>query len=326
MAMKVPPRTGDFPTFIDSTMRSALTSCETKWYWNWIRRFQPAETSPDLHAGGAFASGLETARKDFYLQGKSQEDSILSGAEEVMRYWGNYEPPEGHVKQMHVVLGLLEDYFREYPMDTDFIQPYRDANGRPAVEFTFAIPIPGTKHPVTGEPILYKGRFDLIGQYNGMLFVVDEKTTKQLGATWSQQWDLRAQFIGYVWAARILGNIPVVGAIVRGCGLYKTEPFYRYAQAIVYIDDWMIERWLLDLQLDILAAVAAWESGMYRQDYDHACTAYSGCENRTLCKSQNPESWVGNYYIRNNWDPTAKNPEESKDGTDDSPTQGILSV
>lgn len=310
MALTVPPRQGEFPTFIDSTMRSTLVGCETDFYWSWMRKFIAAEISVDLLAGGAFAAGLEAARKSFYKDNQSKEDSLYLGLIALTKHWGDFEAPEKHTKQYHVMLMALEDYFREYPMDTDAIQPYRDSNGKPAIEFTFAIPIPGTIHPVTKNPILYAGRFDLIGVYNSSIFVVDEKTTGQLGASFAKKWDLRGQFIGYVWAAKILGNLPVVGALVRGIGLYKTNPQFRYMQVPVYIDDWMIDRWLIDLKLNINHAISAWESGIYSQNWDASCTAYGGCSKRILCKSKNPEPWVSNFFVRNNWNPLAKNPEE----------------
>jgi len=56
MALKVdnlPP----FPELFDSTMRASLVACETKWYWEWLRRLRQTEKSTDLHAGGAFAEG-----------------------------------------------------------------------------------------------------------------------------------------------------------------------------------------------------------------------------------------------------------------------------
>ncbi len=313
MALQVAPRQGEFPAFIDSTMRSTLVACETDFYWSWMRKFIPAQKSVDLVAGGAFAAGLEAARKSFYGLNKFSEDALYDGCIALIKHWGDYEAPEKHAKQFHVILQALEDYFREYPMATDVIQPYRDSNDKPAIEFTFAIPIPGTSHPITKEPILYAGRFDLIGVYNSAIFVVDEKTTGQLGSSFAKKWDLRGQFIGYVWAAKILGNLPVVGAIVRGIGLYKTDPQFRYMQVPVYISDWMIERWLLDLKLDLDYAIAAWESGTYKQDWSQSCTAYGGCSKRMLCKSKNPEPWVSNFYVRNTWNPLAKNPEKGTD-------------
>lgn len=310
MALQVPKSLGDFPELIDSTMRASWAACPTNFYWAWIRRLIPGQVSVDLHAGGAFAAGLEATRKAYYQYNTHPDDALHEGLVALSKYWGDFEAPEGHAKQFHVILGALEDYFREYPLQTDMIQPYRNPEGDPAVEFTFSIPIPGTKHPKTGNPILYGGRFDLIGVFNNVIYVVDEKTTGQLGASFAKKWDLRGQFLGYVWATRVLGGLPVAGAIVRGVGLYKTEPAYRYMQVVVPVDDFLIERWLMDLRLDVERMISSWEHGLYQQNFSDSCIAYSGCANKILCKSKEPERFVNNYFVRNTWNPLAKNPEE----------------
>ena len=70
----------------------------------------------------------------------------------------------------------VEFYFEEYPLDGDSIKPYKFEDGRTGIEFTFGIPIP-INHPDSGDPIVLAGRFDLLGYYNDLLAVVDEKTT-----------------------------------------------------------------------------------------------------------------------------------------------------
>src|SRR3990172_5087025 len=98
--------------------------------------------------------------------------------------------------------------------------------GEFGIEFSFAAAIPEVKHPETGDPILFCGRFDQLAEYNKMLFVEDEKTTTSLGEQWRNNWDLDSQFTGYVWGAKQFG-LPVVGAIVRGIGLLKTKTTHQ---------------------------------------------------------------------------------------------------
>ena len=299
-----------FPDVIDSTSRSSFVSCPTKFYWEWIRRLTLAEKSPDLIAGAAFAHGLEVFRKKFYAEHLSLEDSHAAGLVALTESYGNYEPPEGHVKTWERMAGALDAYLKQYPPATDYIQPHIQ-DGKPSVEFSFAIPL-DIPHPTTGMPLMYGGRFDLIGIYQDMLFVVDEKTTKQLGYTWLNQWDMRGQFMGYCLAAIMLGKLPVAGAIVRGISILKHD--YGHAEVILPIQHWQLEKWFEQMKRDVRRMIVAWESGIWDQAFDSACASYSGCSMKRLCLSPEPEAWISNFYIRNEWNPLRANPEETNNG------------
>lgn len=291
-----------FPEVLDNSMRSAFVACPQKYFLQYLHHLHPAKTNPDLWAGGCFAKGLEVARIAFHDDGCDPETALHRGLVAFTKEWGlEYNPDEDYtIKTFERMAGALVAYFEEYKLDEDVIQPYRGANGKSAVEFTFAIPIPGTKHPTTGNPIIWAGRFDMLGEYMGPLFVVDEKTTKQLGARWLNQWDLRSQFTGYCWAAKHYGH-PVVGAVVRGISILKHD--YGHAQVITHRPDWMIERWLDDLREDIEHMILCWSRGRYRRDWDAACDNYGGCAYKSLCKVRNPGDWVEGHYHKRVWNP-----------------------
>jgi hypothetical protein len=176
------------------------------------------------------------------------------------------------------------------------------SNGNPAVEFSFSIPLP-INNPDTGEPLLFVGRFDMLGEFQKSLFVVDEKTTTALGQTWAQQWDLKSQFTGYCAAAREYGY-PVAGAIIRGVGLLKHET--TFAQVPQYRADWQIDRWYAQLLRDVQRMVDSYIAGQYDSALSEACAAYGGCAFRRLCLSQHPEQWIDGYFVEKVWDPLAK--------------------
>lgn len=298
-----------FPSLVDSTMRASFVACEAKFWYEWMRRLTKTEVSTDLLAGGAFAHGLEAARLAYYAEALSAEDALIQGVTALTEFYSDHEPNKTNPKTWARMVGALDYYLQVFPFATDKIQPYI-AKGKPAVEFTFAVPIPDTAHPETGDPILYGGRTDMIGQYNQALFVVDEKTTKQLGGSWIDQWSLRGQLIGYSWAAQTLGNLPVAGVFIRGVSILKTK--YGHAEVIVYTNKWLIERWLEQLSIDINNMIRCWKSGRWSQNFDQACNAYGGCQIKMLCESANPEPWIKQFFIRNTWNPLQKNPEEVK--------------
>ena len=297
------PNANVLPQVIDNTMRTTFVSCPRKFYWEFIRKIGPSKTSIHLHFGACFAAGLETARLAFYEAGKSEADALHEGLLRILSEWGDYEPDERGNKNLPTCLLALEAYVEAHPFADDPIQPYITQNGKPAVEFTFAIPL-DILHP-GGEAFLYAGRFDMLGIYNNQLFVVDEKTTSQLGPSWMNSWDLRSQFTGYCWAARE-HNLPVVGAVARGTCILAKE--IKHADVITYRPDWQITRWYEQLHRDLARMVQAAEANTWDYSLADTCTAYGGCPYKRLCESPNPERYIPIYYTERTWNPLAADP------------------
>lgn len=292
-----------FPSEIDNTIREAFFTCPRKAHYGYVRNLHPDGPNVHLHAGGAFASALDKGRKAYYSGTLSRLDAEAEALEELIRFYGDFQAPDagsGANKDLSGMVRALISYFDEYPFDTDQITPMITATGTPAVEFTFAIPIPECLNPDTGEPILYAGRFDMLGVREGILFVVDEKTTTSLGASWAKNWDLNSQFTGYCFAAQEYGY-PVSGAIIRGIGILKTQ--ISHAQVIVYRPDWIIKRWREQLIRDINRMIEAYRTNTWDFALGAACSAYSGCPYTRLCLSNDPERWIPGYYSERIWQP-----------------------
>jgi hypothetical protein len=297
-----------FPAVIDNTMREAFRNCPTKFYWAHIRQKASATPSIHLHAGGAFAKGLEVTRLEFYQNGRSEPEAVALGSLALRETYGTFDADNGytdHAKSCSGMLRAFEDYFMEYPLGRDIIEPYKTPDGKAALEFSFAIPT-GVTHPVSGEPILYAGRFDMLGVRNGeAIYVVDEKTSGSLGQAWASQWDLNSQFTGYIMAAKHYG-IPVAGAIIRGIGLLKTK--ITHQQVMLHRPDWQIERWWNQLHRDLRMMVAQWEAdpgdgSEFDLALGTACSNYGGCGFKRLCMSPTPEDWIPVYYKDHTWSP-----------------------
>src|ERR1700758_3691273 len=189
-----------FPAVLDATMLASWR-CKRKFELAFLQRYGAAGRSIHLLAGGAYAKGLEVARKA-YCEGDRPEVALQKGIVALITEYGDADAA-GTAKTLDRMVGALEFYFDRFPMESD---PCRIATiaGVPAVEWSFALPLPFT-HPDTGEPLLYAGRTDAIMEFVGGLYCLDDKTTSSLGESWSRQWTLRGQFTGYAWAARTLG-------------------------------------------------------------------------------------------------------------------------
>lgn len=292
----------DFPQVVDASMLTAFRSCPQKAFRMYIEHWKPQGESVHLVAGKAFARGLEVSRRSFYEEGFSEEDSVARGVHGLLLAYGDFETPEGSAKGADRMAGALEFYFSHYPLPTDAAKPLTLASGRSAIEFSFAQPLPYL-HPVSGDPIIYAGRSDMICTFADGVYIEDDKTASQLGASWSKQWDLRSQFTGYCWAAERAG-IHVDGVLVRGVSILKTK--YDTLQSITYRADWERERWLNQVMCDLRRMENCWQDDYWDFNLDHACSEYGGCPLTTVCKSENPATWLPMYFERKKWDPLSR--------------------
>lgn len=291
-----------FPAVIDSSLIAAFRSCPQKCFQEYIMDWKPKVQSVHLHAGKAFASGLEAARKAFYLEGRTANDAMEIGLGKLLTEYGDFACPEDSAKSATRMAGAFEYYFSQYPMASDHCVPADLPGGVKGIEFSFAEPI-GLRHPQTNDPIIYAGRFDMLAKYAGALYGEDDKTTSSLGASWSKQWDLRSQFTAYCWGAEQAG-LHLNGFIVRGVSILKTK--YDTQQAITYRPKWEIERWYRQMMRDVTRMIFMWEEGYWDYALDHACDDYGGCMFRKICKSSDPQTWLEADFERRHWDPVSR--------------------
>lgn len=322
-----------FPAVLDSTIMSAVKSCLRKAELEFLRHYKSKGQSVHLVAGGAFASGMEAARLAYWCgiykiptvsrgvdpttgepwrkvewkevpgEAKNAEDAEACGLGALVAHYGDFECPADSAKSLERTMGTFSFALEVFPLGNDGTEPIVLPGGKRAIEFSFVHPLP-ISHPETGDPILYSGRSDQIVSYAGAgIFIEDDKTTSQLGASWSRQWDLRSQFSGYAWGCRESG-IQVAGVLVRGLSILKTK--YDKAEALTYRPEWQIERWYTQLLRDVTRLIKAWEEGYYDYNLDHACTEYGGCLFRQVCLAQDPTNWLGQFYERRKWDPVTR--------------------
>ncbi len=287
----------EFPSVIDSTMLASFRGCPRQMCNAYVLNLRPPGESIHLIAGAAFAAGCEAARRAYFAEGVPAKEALLKGLAALSLQYGDVDPAEKHRnKSWHRVAAAFEAYFDRFPLEESM--PPFILNGKPCIEFSFAIPL-DIPHPETGDPLILAGRTDMIGERNGCPWLVDEKTSSQLGETWSKKWDLRAQFANYAWACREHG-INLAGCIIRGVGLYVDG--CAFSEAIIYHPDWVIDRWYRQTVRDIKRAIQCWNEGYWDFQFGDSCTAYGGCAYQELCKRQRPEEWLHLYEVHK-WNP-----------------------
>lgn len=288
-----------FPAVLDSSIMASFKSCPQKAYLESFLHWKLRDQSVHLHAGAAYAHGLEAARRAFYLEGQPAQDAIAIGLRALLTAYGDFECPPDSAKSAERTAGALEFYFSRYQLGQDKAIPMKLPGGKSGIEFSFAEPLE-ILHPETEDPLVYSGRMDMMCEYEGMHLGEDDKTASQLGASWPRQWDLRSQFTGYVWGAKQAG-IKLDGFLVRGVSILKTK--YDTLEAITYRPDWQLDRWHGQLHRDIRRMIAAWEEGYFDYNLDHACAEYGGCPFRGVCQMRDPAALLNQQFQRRQWDP-----------------------
>lgn len=291
-----------FPHTVDSTMLASFRACPQRFFRQYVQHWKPVNLSVHLVAGAAFAKGLEVARTCFYTQGKNNEDSQAAGMAALLKAYGDFQCPSDSSKSPERMVGALEFYFDRYPLGADLAEPIHAASGKDGIEYSFAEPL-SIAHPVTGAPILYTGRSDLLAHRAGGIYAFDEKTTSSLGATWSRQWEMRSQFTGYVWAYRKQGY-HANGVVVRGVSILKTK--YDTLEVPTYRTDYEVDRWEQQTLRDVARMIQLWHEGYWDYSLDGACTEYGGCPFTRACKSSDPESVISTEFEQRVWDPLAQ--------------------
>lgn len=313
----------ELPQHIDSTMLSCFRSCPRRFYNEFVLGLRPAALSKDLHAGACFASALEDVYQGIFAHKEPFDDALKRAFANFVKNWGDFVPPKESPKTQENVWHAVEEYFRNWSPLTDPVQPY-DEN---SFEFTFGIPLlPALPvlardgigqgltistvntdcfplHP-SGQPFIYSGRFDLLGKYFDKPVVRDEKTTTSIASRWSDQWNLRSQFLGYCWACQQSG-LPIDTVVVRGVGILKTK--ITLVEAIKTYSDHMIAKWLEQTRRDLWRLRRCWDEGYFDYNLADACTSYGGCSFTDLCTSPEPERWYGN-FVTKRWNPLRKDP------------------
>lgn len=311
--MQLHEREREFPRVITASLRESFNSCHKKFEWSQIIGIAPKTTSIHLTAGKAYAAGLEAYRKEYFSASEKPESerydsAVAKGLIALTKAYGAEDPPTEEKKQYDRVVAAYIEHLVRYPPANEHAVPHFAGRG---VEFSFAFEVADLKHPTTGDPLLYGGRLDQLADYNGALFIFDDKTAGGIGQQWRRQWDLRSQFTGYTVGMQ-LSDYPVVGAIIRGMAILKEE--CKTAEAITYRPPYMVERWKERLIWDMKRMLECWKTGYWPHTGEEsgACYDYGICPFATLCLSESPDKYVDVYYDYARWDPVERESRKDK--------------
>ena len=104
----------------------------------------------------------------------------------------------------------------------------------------------------------------------------DDKTTgSSIGNHWSEEWDLRSQFIGYTWAAK-RGHPRLQGSRARHLPFKIKRSSTSKNDKVTPTT--FVERWLQKtVRRNLISMVKAHDEGYFEFNLADACTQYGNC-------------------------------------------------
>lgn len=270
----------------DFTRLATFTLCPRKYHYrfNLDRVLRTPQTAPE------FGSAIHSALDEWYKSHDVEKAvSIFKAA--------FTEQPDVDDKRTHEMgEWILRNYHERYQS-----QPWTIL----ATEQSFTIPL--------AHDTNFIGRIDKIIEWDKTVWVVDHKTTSQLGAQYTKMAEPNAQFTGYVWAARKLGYNArgiIVDALLTAKGLLqsgsraKLTPLLRYDS---YRSEEIIAEWEKEFMntLSHLRDCELFNIWPMTGQFSGACTYYGECPYRRVCMENDSlrERILELDYNIEHWDP-----------------------
>lgn len=152
------------------------------------------------------------------------------------------------------------------------------------------------------EVLEYGGIFDGLVDFSNSVYVLEHKSTSQLGSYYFNQYKPNNQVTGYVWAAGQLSGRRVGGAIINAIGVYKVGAT-KFERQITTRSANDIAEWLNNLQHSC-EMIRACERSAYWPMFTTSCNMYGACEFHSVHVLGSPterEKLLEQDYIREEW-------------------------
>ena len=194
---------------VDGSAITAGYKCSTQVALKYVWGLTSQSETAALLSGTAFHAAMAAHVR--------QHPDPLAVFDEVYKEWAQANVAIEEKHSWSNTRLVVEHYLKTHPVNGSQVGgwPFQVV----VVEIPFEVPLT----VVDGVEIMFVGRIDVLGRYNGYLVVDDHKTTGWLNEQWRQQWSMSGQISGYVWAARQLYNEPVIGAFVTGVEWHKNR-------------------------------------------------------------------------------------------------------
>lgn len=277
----------------DASSLSVLFECERKFDLLVQQGWSSEGGEHHTVFGSAYHAGLQ-AYEEAKLNGRPKEEAIEDALLAAFNHYANFDDEgvftgytmsEDKAKTLYTCLRALV-WYADVADHEDF-ETVRLANGRPAVEVSFRLPLPDWCPSPDGDPYILCGHIDRVARNitepNGPLYVIDYKTTKSaLTSFWLKQYNPNIQAFVYDLAAPVLfPDQPFRGVIFDVMQTGVT--FSRFTREPIHRTDEQREEFLRVLMHKIEQATEAAQAGHWFPNYS-ACMLHGGCRLRDVCK------------------------------------------
>ncbi len=305
--------------FIDNNIMDEWNECPEQWKNRFLLNRTAAFSKPALN----FGTGIHLALA-MIERGK---DKTTACVEMTQYFLANPQPPEDHRSEAHAVETIQR--YVEHHKDDHWSVLQTDKG--PFVEFPFAFKlfdcIATPSSPLV--PIFFCGKIDLaVEKPDRTRWVVDHKTTFQLGSMFSYEMKMSPQMRGYCWAfKKAFGALPmgyIVDAIRTSVPTQKCldagllsgdskaldkwwlEQFYREP---FYINQEEIDEWERNTIALIEEMLWHYSRGSLPQKRKWCVAKYGRCQYYDVCSlpaTQRPLMLQSNMFVDDTWTPLNK--------------------
>lgn len=290
----------------DSTSLKLFQECPRKYQYKMLDGWARRDTSVHLLFGGWYATALEHYYKHIAL-GMTSEEALIEVVSEALVSTWEYETDETgakfggapwrsdhNTKTRENLIRTIVWYVDQF--EDESIKVLSTAEGKPAVEYSFALPV--------DNGIVLSGHIDRLVEYSGHPYVMDQKTTgTTITPYYFDQFNPDMQMSLYTFAGRMIYNMPVKGVIIDAAQI--AVGFTRFARGFTFRSDQMLNEWY-DETMALAQSIRSATINMNFPRNSTACGNYGGCEFRSIC-SRSPEVreqfLKGDFIKAKLWDP-----------------------
>lgn len=296
---------------IDNFALTMFQSCPAKFDLRILQGWTSRRKSAALGFGGAFHAGLAA----WYRTGSRVE--MLKAVKD---QWPDGMPVDDY-RSLQKCVEVLLAYVKQYPAET-----FRVVPGMVEVAFTLSTGMYlscfgcgaklgawNGKDALCGhcgkelELIEYGGIFDLLVEFSGAVYVVDHKTTSQMGGGFFDQFKPNNQITGYTWASRLLTGMRVGGALINAVCALKASAT-RFERQISTRTDDEIAEWLVSVYQTCEQIQQCRRTGIWHLQTVN-CTMYGRCEFHQVHVLPHPKQRMAileQEYIKSEWEYEAR--------------------
>lgn len=309
----------------DSTSIGLAKTCLRKYEYKLIEGWSNPNLSVHLRFGQHYATALEHYYKHVAL-GMSEEDAVIEvikealidtwdhdTTEEVIDFgtettpiktrkvrilgtgaaWNSMHNSKTRETLIRSIVWYL-DHFKDDPAPVHIL-----SDGKPAVEYSFAIPV--------DNGITFTGHLDRLVDYAGHSYVMDQKTSgSTIGPSFFDQFNPNVQMSMYTFAGQVALGVPVKGVIIDAAQI--AVGFTRFERNFTMRTEDQLEEWYDNAMYTIQQAQRATRENFFPMN-EASCGNYGGCEFRHIC-SKSPrvrEQFLQSNFVKNDpWDPSAR--------------------